>query len=704
MEFLETTIHLIIARTILHLEEQGHKDIYERFPAVSSITRKVTEESLRTWASAREEEKGRYQRLLSLTGDDRQPDHVIESAVDLCLAVLYIPEFAALLQYYTGVGVTLNLAYQLEGIPFPSWDDVRRKLRGLSLICYIDCRKSPVKHTELMLDDRVFAFLLGDDLPGEPLSSLCTVFSHSLPLHPLYAYNELASRAAGHLKNSGRLAELSVRYTMTADRHIEAAPQIPGRLVQFTGSGGRQFLAKHTAKLLGINLVLADLTDWAGMTEDNFFAYSMQLIRETLFQNGGLCLCGLTENCVKSLGIAKAALAKHLILPAVEQGLPLIVCTDTDISVLHLLSRYSHEETVSVLLELSPLDYQMRKLVWQGFANQYGISLDIPRCAQRYQLTPSEISRVLSAWQERNGTDGSRRNFHFSKLCYQIVNQEALGITDSNPGRIIYPEVLLNDLKVSPDIRKFLDYVISSVNGAGRIFEDWNLKERYAYGRAVTVLLCGPPGTGKTMSAHAIANALDIPLYQVNLSCIVDKYIGETEKHLEQAFLYAEKTNMVLFFDEADSLFGRRSEVSDAKDKYANTEVSYLLQRIEQYEGIVLMATNLMNNIDPAFLRRIKYVIRFQPPDEAQRLAIWESCLIPELPADQLDLPYLARQFDFSGGTIKNILLNACAISVCENEILNMRHILKAIKAEYLKMDRIIDTSMWGEYAYLIIP
>lgn len=679
MEFLETTIHLIIARTILHLEERGHKDIYERFPSVSSMTRKVNEESLKVWASARNEEKSRYRYLLTLTGDDTQTDNVIESAIDLCLAVLYIPEFAALLQYYTGVGVTLNLAYQLEGISFPSWDDVRRKLDGLSLICCIDRRNSPVKHVELMFDDRIFAFLLGDNLPGEPLNSLCTVFSCSLPLHPLYAYEELASRAAALLKNSVCL-------------------------VQFTGHGGKRFLAKHTAKHLGINLVLADLTDWSGMTEDNFFAYSMQLIREALFQNGGLCLYGLTQECIKSMGITKAALTKHLILPAVKQGLPLIVCTDTDISVRHLLDKYSHEETISVLLELTPLDYQMRKLVWQGFADQYGIDLDIPRCAQRYQLMPSEISRVMSAWKERHGTDESCGNFHFSKLCYQVINQETLSITDNNLGHIIYPEVPLSDLKVSPDIRKSLDYVISSVNEIGRIFEDWNLKERYAYGRAVTVLLCGPPGTGKTMSAHAIANALDIPLYQVNLSCIVDKYIGETEKHLEQAFLYAEKTNMVLFFDEADSLFGRRSEVSDAKDKYANTEVSYLLQRIEQYEGIVLMATNLMNNIDPAFLRRIKYVIRFQPPDEAQRLAIWKSCLVPELPADQLDLPYLARQFDFSGGTIKNILLNACAISVCENEILNMQHILKAIKAEYLKMDRIIDTSMWGEYAYLIIP
>ncbi|MCI8797519.1 MAG: ATP-binding protein [Dorea sp.] len=704
MEFLETTIHLIIARTLLHLEEQGHKGIYERFPSINRMVRKVSEESLKAWSTAREEENNRYHYLLALAGDGRQTDHVIESAVDLCLAVLYIPEFAALLQYYTGVGVTLNLAYQLEGISFPSWDDVRRKLDGLSLICYIDRRKSPAKHTELMLDDRVFGFLLGDNLPGEPLNSLCTVFSLSLHLHPLYAYEDLAAHAAAHLKNSGRLTELPVRHTMTPDRHIGSSAKKSGCLVQFTGIGGRRFLAKHTAKLLGISLVLADLTDWSGMTEENFFAYSMQLIREALFQNSGLCLYGLTEECVKLIGITKAALAKHLILPAIEQGLPLIVCTDTDISIRQILDKYRHEETISVLLELTPLDYQMRKLVWQGFANQYGIDLDIPRCARCYQLTPSEISRVLSAWQERNGTDEPRRNFHFSKLCYQVITQKTSDTTGSSPGHIIYPKVLLNDLKALPDIRKSLDYVISSVNGTGRIFEDWNLKERYAYGRAVTVLLCGPPGTGKTMSAHAIAHALDIPLYQVNLSCIVDKYIGETEKHLEQAFLYAEKTNMVLFFDEADSLFGRRSEVSDAKDKYANTEVSYLLQRIEQYEGIVLLATNLMNNIDPAFLRRIKYVIRFQPPDEAQRLAIWKSCLIPELPVGQLDLPYLARQFDFCGGTIKNILLNACAISVCENEILNMRHILMAVKAEYLKMDRIIDTSMWGEYAYLILP
>lgn len=704
MEFLETTILVIIARTILHLEEQGHKDIYERFPSVNNLAGKVTEEALQAWAAAEGAEKDRYHDLLTLTGDDRETDHVIESAVDLCLAVLYIPEFAALLKYYTGVGVTLNLAYQLESVSFPSWDDMRRKLDGLSLICYIDRRKSPVKHVELMLDDRVFAFLLGDNLPGAPLSSLCTVFSCRIELHPLYAYEDLASRATAHLKNSGQLIRRTKKTTDPMIRQTDTNTKFPGKLVQFIGRGGRRFLAKHTAKLLGKNFVLVDLADWSGMTEDNFFIYSMQLVREALFQKGGICLYGWPKECRQAMGITETMLVKHLVFPVIQQGLPLILCTETPLSIRHLPEEYRHGDTVSISLELTPLTYQMRKQVWQGFADQYKINLDIPHCAQRYQLLPREISRVLSVWQEQNKTDKPQKNFHFSKLCYQIINQNASGITNNNPGRIIYPEVLLDDLKVSPDIRKSLDYVIASVNGTGMIFEDWNLKEKYAYGRAVTVLLCGPPGTGKTMSAHAIANALDIPLYQVNLSCIVDKYIGETEKHLEQAFLYAEKTNMVLFFDEADSLFGRRSEVSDAKDRYANTEVSYLLQRIEQYEGIVLMATNLMNNIDPAFLRRIKYVIRFQPPDEAQRLAIWKSCLTPELPVGQLDLPYLARQFDFCGGTIKNILLNACAISVCEDELLNMRHILKAVKAEYLKMDRIIDTSMWGEYAYLIIP
>lgn len=725
MEFIETTIHLILTRAVFYLEELGHKDIGERFPAINRMIHNVTEEDLKRWSYAEGISKDRYNRLLTMTGDNLQGDHVIESAVDLCLAVLHIPEFAALLQYYTGSGVTLNLAYQLEGISFPSWDDVRRKLDGLSLICPIDRRNSPVKYVELMLDDRVFAFLLGDDLPGEPVSSLCSILSCRSELHPLYAYEDLAGRAASHLSPASHLNPASLDlppkpggltqgaslYTDT-DFNSRFNSKTLGRIVQLAGTGGRRFLSRHIGKLLGKDIILADLVNWAGINKDDFPVYSMQLIREALFDDAGVCIYGLTEELPKTMGISVSMLEKHLILPALRQGLPLILCTNAGFSLSHALKEElsvvpctGADSSVILLLKLLPLDYQMRKKVWQGFIGQYGLALDAALCAQRHRLLPSEIYRVLTSWQEQGEIQKTEdKSFHFSKLCYQIISQDAKDTPGHSIGHIIYPQVRLDDLKVSPSIREDLDHVIANVNGSGKIFEEWNLKEKYAYGRAVTALLSGPPGTGKTMGAHAIANALDIPLYQVNLSNIVDKYIGETEKHLEQAFLYAEKTNMVLFFDEADSLFGRRSEVSDAKDRYANTEISYLLQRIEQYAGVVLMATNLMNNIDPAFLRRIKYVIRFQQPDESLRLAIWESCLVPELPADHLDLSYLARQFDFTGGTIKNVLLNACAIAVCENEILNMRHILKAVRDEYLKMDRIIDTAMWGEYAYLVVP
>lgn len=693
MEFLETTICLILARTTLWLEEQGHTDIYDRFPSVGRMIQTVTEADIKAWSHAEGIGRERYDRLLRLAGDTDQEDHVIESAIDLCLAVLHIPEFAALLQYYTGSGVTLNLAYRLEGISFPSWEDVRRKFNGLSRICYIDQRKSPVRYVELMLDDRVFAYLQGDDLPGEPLRSLCSILSCQEELHPLYAYEELARRAAAHLKTP-----MPENLTQGSLEH----PETPGRVVQLAGNGGRRFLTRHIGKLLGKDMILADLANWAGMNDKDFPVYSMQLIREALFTDAGLCLCRLSKEALISIGISVPLLTEYLLLPVSRLGIPLILCTETNFSVPGILD-IGQGPSHCLRLALEPLDYQERKNVWQGFISLYGLHLDAAHCALRYRLLPDEIFRVLESWQTQGELNYAKdKSFHFSRLCYQVIDQDAADTSDSSLGRIVYPQICLDDLKIAASIREDLDHVIASVNGSGKIFEEWGLKSKYAYGRAVTVLLCGPPGTGKTMSAHAVANALGIPLYQVNLSNIVDKYIGETEKHLEQAFLYAEKTNMVLFFDEADSLFGQRSEVSDAKDKYANTEVSYLLQRIEQYEGVVLMATNLMNNIDPAFLRRMKYVVRFQPPDESLRLAIWKSCLAPKLPTDHLDLPYLARQFDFCGGTIKNILLNACAISVCENEVLNMRHILKAVRDEYLKMDRIIDADMWGEYAYLI--
>ena len=679
MEFLKTAIHRIIARTILFLEGQGYPNIYERFPAVGNLIQQKTQETKTSPSAAEELSKNRYQKLLSLVGGSVPEDRVAASAVDLCLAAFHIPEFSALLQYYTGFGVTLSLAYQLESVSFPPWDEVRRKLNGFSLICPIDRQKNPLSYAELTFDNRVLAFLSGSDLPDEDLNLLCSILSRKSKLHPLYVYEDLPKRAAAHLKE-------------------------PERIVALAGTGSKRFLAHHIGKLLEKDVLLTDPFDWDDRDKEDFTACSMRLIREALFQSAVLCICGLAKERFQSTSISAAMLVKHLILPAQKQKLPVILCTETNVPIFQALDKAGGCRNTILLLELAPLTYPMRKKVWQGLIRQHKSNLNAAHCAQRYHLLPGEISRALLLWNERTKVKACDESFHFSKLCYRIVEQKAAEDLNVGLGRIIHPKARLEDLIVSPAIRKDLDHIIASVNGSATIFEEWNLKEKYDYGQAVTALLCGPPGTGKTMSAHAVANALGIPLYQVNLSNIMDKYIGETEKRLEQAFVYAEKTNMVLFFDEADSLFGRRSEIADAKDKYANAEVSYLLQRIEQYGGVALMATNLMNNIDPAFLRRMKYVIRFQPPDEALRLAIWKSCLTQELPAAELDLPYLARQFEFSGGDIKNILLNACAAAICENEILHMRHILEAVKDEYRKMDRIIDASMWGKYAFLMVP
>lgn len=659
MTYLETAIHLMMMRAVSYLEEKGSFDCLERFPGVARAIARLQEKDIQAWAQADFQGTERLLQVLSLMSGSSKPDRVLQSVLELSLAVSHLPEFAACLQYYTGSGVTLHLAYEMEGILFPEAADARKKLDGLDAICYIDRRKCPILHAELHLDDRVFFYLMGDNGMDRELVSMCKIFRHKESLHPLYAFENIAVRGAEFLQNGGGI-------------------------IQLTGRGGRRFLARHICRQAGRDLLSTDVSGWNIAGE--FSIFRMKLIREALFQNAVLCVYGITHHWLESHGLDQEFLIRELIEPLTEKGVSLIFCSEKGIG---LWREYS------VLVEdLPSLSFQERRQVWEGFSSQYGLELDCIHFAARYYLDPSEVAEAFLTRIQREGVEEKRR---LSSICYEIAGR---GLKDSL-GTVIYPSVTMEDLKVTDSIREILTQIIASANGTYRIFEEWNLKKSYPYGRAVTVLLTGPPGTGKTMSAHAIAQSLGIPLYQVNLSNIVDKYIGETEKHLEEAFSFAEKTNMVLFFDEADSLFGKRSEVSDAKDKYANTEVSYLLQRLEQYHGTAIMATNFQNNIDPAFLRRIKYAIRFLPPDEEQRLAIWKSCIPEELPCGDLDLPYLAKQFDFSGGTIKNVLLNSCVIALAQNEPLNMLHILKAVRNEYIKMDRPVSSSIWGEYGYL---
>ena len=221
--------------------------------------------------------------------------------------------------------------------------------------------------------------------------------------------------------------------------------------------------------------------------------------------------------------------------------------------------------------------------------------------------------------------------------------------------------------------------------------------------RGIIALFAGPPGTGKTMAAEVVAADLGLDLYVINLATVVDKYIGETEKNLERIFAEAEGVNCILFFDEADALFGKRSEVKDARDRYANVEISYLLQRMERFEGTAILATNLKANVDEAFARRIDVAIDFQIPEPDHRLVLWRQSLRPAVPvADDLDLDFLANAFELSGGSITNIAVTASFLAAEAGAPVCMADLIRATEREYRKLGHLRVRSEFGEYFELL--
>jgi SpoVK/Ycf46/Vps4 family AAA+-type ATPase len=226
----------------------------------------------------------------------------------------------------------------------------------------------------------------------------------------------------------------------------------------------------------------------------------------------------------------------------------------------------------------------------------------------------------------------------------------------------------------------------------------------------ISVLFAGPPGTGKTMAAEILAIKLGLPMYRIDLSQVVNKYIGETEKNLKRVFDAADISDMILFFDEADSLFGRRTEVSDAHDRYANLEISYLLERMERFKGLAILATNRKKDLDEAFLRRLRYVIDFPLPGIEQRKRIWQQVIPPNADSSELDFDFLAKQFPLAGGNIRSIVFNACLQSAADSgagaspkrRLLTMKSVLIAIRREHDKMNRSLSAGQLGDYSSLL--
>jgi SpoVK/Ycf46/Vps4 family AAA+-type ATPase len=250
----------------------------------------------------------------------------------------------------------------------------------------------------------------------------------------------------------------------------------------------------------------------------------------------------------------------------------------------------------------------------------------------------------------------------------------------------INPRATWDDMVLPEAPLQILREIATQVKQRMKVYETWGFASKISRGLGLTALFVGHSGTGKTMAAEVLVNELHLDLYRIDLSQVVSKYIGETEKNLQRVFQAAEEGGAILLFDEADALFGKRSEVKDSHDRYANIEVSYLLQRMEEYHGLAILTTNMKEALDTAFLRRLRFIIQFPFPGAEQRKEIWRHIFPVDTPVEKLDFDKLAR-LNISGGNIRNIALYAAFLAAEANESVAMKHLLRATRVEYSKLE-----------------
>jgi SpoVK/Ycf46/Vps4 family AAA+-type ATPase len=260
----------------------------------------------------------------------------------------------------------------------------------------------------------------------------------------------------------------------------------------------------------------------------------------------------------------------------------------------------------------------------------------------------------------------------------------------------IVPVAAWEDLVLPAMQTQILRDIAIHVRNRAKVYGQWGFERKLSMGKGISVLFSGASGTGKTLAAEVLANELGLDLYRIDLSSVVSKYIGETEKNLKRVFDAAERGGCLLLFDEADALFGKRSEVKDSHDRYANIEVSYLLQRMEAYRGLAILTTNMKKSLDPAFLRRIRFSVNFPFPDAGQRARIWMRIFPPQAPKGRLDVEKLSR-LNVAGGNIKNIALYSAFLAAEESQPIAMIHLLHAARVEYAKLEKpLTETEIGG--------
>ncbi|MCU1490680.1 MAG: ATPase [Acidimicrobiaceae bacterium] len=552
---------------------------------------------------------------------------------------------------------TIGLALELCGMR-PTDPAARGRLRagaplldgGLVLIEEDD---RPFLTRSLRVPDRVAAHLLGDDAPVPAIAGLLADDGPVPALDP--------SGLARALQAGARLVYLRERQ----------------------GSAGRG-LARQALAAAGWGAVDLDLSRVG--PELDLTEIAALAAREARL--GG---AGLVAGPLEAFGELSGARERSVVRAFADLPCPVI-----------LLGRAGWDPAWSrqvpvVLVAPEPAAEQRRMLWAESLGPEIGAAVEQEVGA--FRLAPEQVARAGQSakwWAAYEGESLAGAHARSGALAENAAGLERMA-------RRVRPEVGWEDLVLPPATFRLLGELVDRVLFRDRVLGEWRMRAGGGRGRGVTALFAGDSGTGKTMSAEVVAGRLGLELYTINLATVVDKYVGETEKNLERIFSEVDGVNGVLLFDEADALFGKRSEVRDAHDRYANIEVAYLLQRIESFDGLAVLTTNLRANVDEAFTRRLDTVIDFPFPDSAQRRTLWEYRLGKSVPlAADVDLEFLADAFELSGGNIASIALTAAYLAAGSGEAVTMADLVRAVHREYRKLGRLSVRSEFKEWFHVV--
>ena len=488
-------------------------------------------------------------------------------------------------------------------------------------------------------------------------------------------------------------ADAVTRLRQVAKRFKGSNGPLPLFLLEGRPGSGRSLAARALCGELGFSLLKFDLEAARASTEPLSELINAALLQSRL-EPAGLYLKGI-ETLFDSVGkpLPEAhALAATL---ATNPRSVFLACTPGTQA-----SEWLKRQSVLGFHFPEP-EFSTRVWLWRdALAEQDAVlsASEINLLAGRYILNPGQIQAAAAAAAETLEVTGT--------LDGTTLSEAARAQSDHSLGSLavkVKPIHVWDDLVLPTATQARIRELASAIRFRHVVYSEWGFERRIAAGRGVKALFAGGSGTGKTMTASVIAQDLGLDLYKIDLSSIVSKYIGETEKNLDRIFQAAQSGNAILFFDEADALFGKRSEVKDAHDRYANIEVSYLLQKVEDHEGIVILASNLSKNIDEAFSRRLHYVIDFPLPDETHRERLWRGMFPPEAPlAKDLDLRFLAKQFSIAGGVIRNVALDAAFLAAQDGRIITMKQLINAMARQMKKQGRIPSPTDFKQYHALI--